>query len=571
MKPLLKIILLGCIILTTCRKYDYLEKTAFDLLIGEYIENNPDEFSLFYEMLNKSNTLSFLNAYGTYTVFAPTDNAIETFLASKNKTSLDDFTSDELRDYVRYHVIIDTLSTTEFTDGRLPTPTMYGQFLTISGYNEDGTSVYKINKYAPIVKTDIRAANGIIHSISTMLEPVTTPIAKFIEQDPDLSIFSEALKITGLYDTLLLTPDKDIPAEEKRWFTMLVPDNETLAADSVFSIDDLIEKYSNTGDPEDPSDSLHMYIEYHIIDNNLSYVGDLVTQPVLETMAPNEIITVTLKEDSVLINEDEFLGVLEKGSPVNRDLSDNTSANGVYHILDKDIFIKVRNPVRTYWDVCDQPELRKMPGIFRKPGQWVDLESGQLADVTWEGSGPVTYECHSDWWQDFLTYKDCFRMYLRTAVIPSITFKTPTIVKGKYKLWICTRNSPSGAESNRRPKFVVYFNGEPLPTIINTGYTISSSMSDDELELIGYKRYNYNPADSITLTDNAGRFVAQLAGTVDVPNTGRHTIRFEVINNGDKDFWVDMIQFIPFGEDQLWPRIDNEGILRDKPDWYPLP
>ena len=571
MKSLLKYIFLGCIVLTTCREYDYLEKTAFDLLIGEYFENNPDEFSMFYDMLNKSNTLSFLKAYGTYTVFAPTNNAVATFLTSKNKTSLDDFTTEELRDYVRYHVIVDTLSTTEFTDGRLPTATMYGQYLTVSGYNEGGSSVYKINKYAPIEKADIRAANGIIHSISTMLEPVTTPTAEFIEQDPSLSIFSEALKVTGLYDTLVLTPDKDIPAEERRWFTMLVPSNEVLASDSINSIDDLIEKYSNTGNPEDPSDSLYLYVEYHIINNNLSYVGDLVTQPVLQTMAPNEIITIKLKEDSVLINEDEFLGVLEKGSPVNRNLSDNTSANGVYHILEKDIYVKVRNPIRTYWDVCDQPELRKMAGIFRKPGQWVTLESGQLADVTWEGSASIDYECHSDFWQDHLIYRDCFRMYLRTAAIPSITFKTPTIVKGKYKLWICTRNSPSGAESNRRPKFVVYFNGEPLPTIINTGYTISSSMTDEELELIGFKRYSYYAADSVTLTDISGRWVSQLAGSVDVPNTGQHTITFGVINNGDKDFWIDMIQFIPFEEDQLWPRIDNEGILRDKPDWYPLP
>ncbi|MBN2214521.1 MAG: fasciclin domain-containing protein [Bacteroidales bacterium] len=571
MRRLINIVFLACIMLTTCMEYDYLEETAFDLLIGEYFENNPGEFSLFCEMLSKSNTLSFLKAYGTYTVFAPTNDAVETFLTSKNKTSLDDFTAEELKDYVRYHVIIDTISTTEFTDGRLSTATMYGQYLTVSGYNEEGSSVYKINKYAAIENADIHAANGIIHAISTVLEPVTTPIAGFIEQNPDLSIFGEALKTTGLYDTLMLTPDKDLPSEERRWFTMLLPSNDVLALDSIYSVDDLIGRYSNTGNPKDPADSLYLYISYHIIDNNLSYVGDLVTQPVLETLAPNEIITIKLKGDSVLINEDLFLGVLEKGSPVNRNLSDNTAANGVYHILDKDIFIKVRNPVLTFWDVCDQPELRKMAGIFRKPGQWVDLEPGQLAGITWSGSAPVTYECHSDWWQDHLIYRDCFKMFLRTAVIPSITFTTPTIVKGKYKMWICTRNSPSGAETNRRPKFVVYFNGEPLPTIINTGYTISSSMTDEELELIGYKRYSYNPTDSITLTDNAGRFVAQLAGSVDVPSTGQHTITFEVINNGDKEFWVDMIQFIPFEEDQLWPRIDNDGILRDKPDWYPLP
>lgn len=46
-------------------------------LIGTYLAGNKNEFSSFYEILEKSGTLSFLSTYGTYTCFAPTNAAIE--------------------------------------------------------------------------------------------------------------------------------------------------------------------------------------------------------------------------------------------------------------------------------------------------------------------------------------------------------------------------------------------------------------------------------------------------------------------------------------------------------------
>lgn len=576
-KILIKIytlLLFGLLVISSCTKVDLLEKTAFDLLIGEYLESKPDTFSMFVEMMKKSNTFSFIKAYGTYTLFAPTNNAVKKFLNEKGKNTIDEFSIDELKDIVRYHILKDTLNSSMFADGKLRTPNMYGHYLIVGTYFEEGRTIYKINKSVPIIEIDIKAANGRIHVIDKVIEPEIRPLAKVIEENNNLSIFLEALKITGLYDTLMIISDKNVAAQQRRWFTVLATPDNVYFSEGINSIEDLKQKYCNTGDPTNPEDSLYLYVAYHILDNSLKYIGDIITQQVHATKAYPEIITVRLKNDSVLINEDEFMGVLEKGSPIIRDLSDNSAANGVYHILGKDIFIKVRFPVRIYWDVCDQPELRRIYG-FRKPGSTIYLTQGQLADITWGGTDKtLKYVCYNNFWADYLTYKDCFAMEdaghrFRTSEIPWIEFKTPVIVKGKYKVWICTRNSTDGADQNRRPKFMVYFNDEPLPIIINTGIQLSESISDEVYLVQGFKRYNYNPADSTTLTDPSGRWVAQLAGTIEVPMTGRHKIKFVVMNNGDKGFWIDMIQFIPVEEDQLWPRIDNEGILRDKPYWYP--
>jgi uncharacterized surface protein with fasciclin (FAS1) repeats len=560
-------LLLG-IIFSECAKEEYIIATTDDVLMGAYFEQESDRFSSFYEMLIKSGTLSFLNAYGTYTCFAPTNDAIDAFLQSKGKNSLDDFTEEELKDLVRYHIIIDTLNSTRFTDGKLPTANMYGQYLTASTFFESGQAKVKINKYAVVEDIDIRVANGIVHGMKNVLEPVTVPIAGLIEADPDLSIFTEALKATGFYDTLSLIPDEDLEAYDKRWFTVFVHTDSVYREEGINSFEDLKSRYSNTGNPKNPEDSLYLYVAYHILDYSLKYIADLVLENAHLTMAPLEVITIKMKQDTVLVNEDEFRGVIEKGSPLNRAVSDNTSANGVFHYAELGFAIKIRLPFPIFWDVCDQPEIRKLPGVFRVPGQNAFLQAGQLANVTWSNNSSIEYQCVAGGVQgEYLVHSDMLVINLRTADINWIEFKTPLIVKGKYKLWICTRNVD---DPNRRPIFLVYFNDEALPNIVATDKTLER-IPDEELLLQGFKRYNYNIADSTGfLTDYYGRFSGRLAGTIEVPTTGSHTIRFNTINNGDKYLWIDMIHIIPYENDQLWPRVMHDGSLVEKPDWYPV-
>lgn len=557
-------IVIGAMIFSDCGKEEYVIATSDDVLMGVYFEEQGDVFSKFHRILELSGTLSFLNAYGTYTCFAPTNDAIDAYVAAKGKSSIEDFSTEELKNLVRFHVIIDTINSTRFTDGKLPTPTMFGQYLTALTYFDEGTSKIKINKYAEVDTKDIRVANGIIHSVKTVLEPVVLSVAEVIEQNPDYSIFTEALHETDLFDTLKLMPAE--LDEEKRWFTVFVHTDQVYNLIGINSYEDLKAKYSNTGNPASKNDSLYLYMAYHILDYSLKYVADLVTESAHLTFAPLEVITIRLKSDSVLINEDVFYGVLEKGSSIDRVNSDNTAGNGVYHLVENDFYIKVRFPIPVYWDVADQPEIRKLTGTFRKPGTSTLLSLGQLANVTWSTDTPIEYICDAgDTQGRYLIYSDYLNINLRTAVIKWIEFTTPLVVKGKYKLWICTRNV---YDPNRRPKFMVYFDDELLPNIVATDNTLPK-ISDEELELQGYKRYNYDPNDSTYLTDANGRFASRLAGTIDVPTTGNHKIKFVVINNGDKYLWLDMIQFIPYDLDQLWPRVDKSGVLVDKPDWYP--
>jgi uncharacterized surface protein with fasciclin (FAS1) repeats len=547
-----------------CKKVEYVEETSDDVLIGAYFEQNSNDFSIFYSVLKKSGTLSFLNAYGTYTCFAPTNEAFNNFFSAKGKTSVDDFTPEELKDLVRYHVIIDTINSTRFTDGKLPSPTMYGQYLTARTYFEDGKAKTKINKYSEIETMDIRTANGIIHSIKSVLEPVTQTLAEMIEQESDYSIFTAALKETGLYDTLMLMPSES--DEEKRWFTVMVPPDSVYNQEGIQSFNDLMDKYSDTGDPTNPADSLYLYVAYHCLDYSLKYAVDLVIEQSHLTMAPLEVITILLKGDTILINEEIFSGTLERGSPLDRDNSDNTCSNGVYHLIGKDYEIKLRLPAPVYFDVTDQPEIRKMPGVYRKVIS-VEIQVGQLADITWGGNDPVVYTGFSTsdpLYGENLVYSDFLDVNFRTAVTPWIEFKTPLVVKGKYKVWICTRNQEG---TDRRPKFLVYINDEAMPQIIDNNYCLAEE-TDETLELLGFKRYVYTATDSTYYSDIHGRFVSQLAGTIELQTTARQVVKLVVINNGDKHMWIDGIQFLPYEMNQLWPRLDKNGQWIERPEGY---
>ncbi len=564
------IVILGGLLLITCKKEEYVQATSTDVLIGAYFEENQDEFSKFYDLLNISGNLSFLNAYGTYTCFAPTNEAIDKYLAEKGKTSFQDFTEDELDNLVKYHIIIDTLNSTQFTDGKLPKATMYGQYLTVRTFFEEGQAKLKINKYSEIINKDYRAANGIIHTINTVLEPVTKSLVQLIDENPAYTIFSQALKATKLSDTLSLMPSLDINDLDKRWFTVLVVTNAAYTKEGITSYDELKAKYSNTGDPSNPEDSLYLYMAYHCLDQSLKYVTDLIIDRSHITMAPLEVITIKLKADSVFVNEETFNGKLEKGAPINRLNSDNTAGNGVYHVIDINFGIKMRLPLPVYWDVADQPELRKLAGIFRTPGTYTDIQLGQLAGTTWGTSGTIGYSVDAGWMGEYYVHSDYIDINLRQQGIPWIEFTTPLIVKGKYKVWVCTRN----VYQARRPIFIVYFNGEALPIINDNNVTISRDLGDADLELTGYKRYNFNPADTayqenageILWTDAGGRFVGKLAGTIDVPTTGSHKIKFSTINDGRDHVWLDMIHFIPYDMPQTWPRLDKNGVLVDRPE-----
>lgn len=591
---LLWIILIVVSLLSLNRCEYPFQKTSVveDLLIGEYFEAHPDTFSVLAEVLTKTHNMAFLKAYGEFTCFAPTNEAFREFFIAKNvpginessnkealKNAINNFDNDYLHDLVRFWVIKgDTLATSDFIESRLNTPNLYGQYLTYKTTAKDGQIVGVINKTADIDEGDVRLLNGIVHSLKSVIEPERLTIAEYMEQLDGYDIFNEALKETGLYDVLNVPVN---PENDTTWYTFFATPDSILIADGITGIDSIKARYQSKTISADSA--LYAYMAYHILNNQYYFMADLVSAQAASTLAPSEVITIKQLGTTVLVNDDEFAGVHEPGFEIDIPHSDLTVDNGVIHFMDGNFFVKARYPFAVYWEVTDQSELKKIPGVYQKKGL-NGLVNGQFEDISWYPEeltinyhyGPFNGELG-------LVHRDCFDFYLRPAVIQSIKFKTPILVKGSYKVWICMRVQTANV-ATKNAFFNVYFNGEQTTKVVNNrlGYgSGASGTSDGELNLVDTKIYQYDPtryqpADS---TDEAvqavidygisknwigdKRFNSNYAGTVIVTETGRQTIEFVAISGGvNAQVWLDQIHFIPAEEEQNWPRINWQDGTR---------
>ena len=286
----------------------------------------------------------------------------------------------------------------------------------------------------------------------------------------------------------------------------------------------------------------------------MQYLADLAVTQAEETKAPLEVISVKMSKDTLLLNEEIFNGILEKGIVVNRAKSDVTASNGVVHFVNKNFFIKKRLPAPVYFDLADQPEFRKLTATFRKhTGLVVNLLKNQINDVTWEGPDAIGYldgkagtSTGGGWHGDFL---ELFRF--RTGNIQNAVFKTPVIIKGRYKVWV---NYRPQLPATKMPIVKVYFNDVAFPRLVNFSEypTATANMQDERvLESLGFK-HCMSPHDT--------NINSRLVGIIDVPTTGRHTIKFESLTTStSQQTWIDVVEFRPIDMDQLLPKLQKGG------------
>lgn len=538
-----------------CKKKEYpLVPLSNTLNITQYIESNPSQFSLFDQVLQRTGFDGFLGAYGSYTIFVPSNSAITLYLKNRNAASVSDVNVDTLKDLVRYHVILnDTISTLYFVDGKLRSPTFLGQYLTSSVANINGESSYQINKQALVTQSNIYLGNGVMHVIDHVLRPATLTLAQTIAANPKYSIFTQALKATGFYDTLNVSANLN-PNKLRNYFTVFAQTDSDYAANGIASYMALAKKYGTTTNPlGNPLDGLYGYVSYHIMLEN-SYISDILSKPSHSSLSPGQdVITDVLQGQNVQLDYDLILGVQYPGVRIDRPNSDIPTTNGVLHAVLGDLYIKLFPPTRVDWDLADQPEFRKLTSIFRRAGQTSTALGSPLTNISFDGTGTVTYISPSStsgtyyWWNEYLNFNN----WRVASGIPAITFVTPTIIKGKYKVWfgISRGSGKAGVQ--------FFFDGAPLQNVIpnlNTANYATPADSGPVMESKGWKRYTTAPY-SLTTNTFYNTVIEFYCGTVNVPTTDHHLFKLVAITNSDANpLTVNIVQFIPYDQDQETPR-----------------
>jgi hypothetical protein len=128
-------------------------------------------------------------------------------------------------------------------------------------------------------------------------------------------------------------------------------------------------------------------------------------------------------------------------------------------------------------------------------------------------------------------------------------FRTPLIVRGKYKVWIGYRwQKQSGSSLNVNQ---ISVDGVVLPRLLE--FTVTRPVGTDaELEAQGWKQYTESTSTN---------WGARLIGIVDIKTTGRHILRIQNLIGTQNNNNLDLIQFIPVDEDQVYPRFRPDGTL----------
>lgn len=591
------LVVLGALMLfviNACNKEKFTQTTTDDVNITGFLEKNPDQFSLFTQILERSGTKGFLGAYGKYTVFTPNNAAVTEWLKSINKTGVDQMTVAELKDVVRFHILPDTVATNKFTDGKLKQITLYGQYLQTGVTFKDGVSSYVINKSATVVQSNVRTGNGIIHVIDHVLVPSTKTLAAAIEGNARYSIFTEALKATGFYDSLNFA-QANITDTNRRFQTVVLESDSAIKAAGFANYAALRDKLSKTGNPRSHADSLWMYVAYHI-SLGASYTPDIISSPSLSTLAPGEIVTTKLSGTKILLNDDDFNGVLEPGVEINRTFSDFTTANGVLHESKTFYKIKARVPTGVFFDIGDQPELKAM-AAWRVPGQSISLlQNGKLITagiridkIIANTIGPVysTSTLPFDGTRGY-AFRDVMNFNMTTSnALRQIwmEIRTPMLVKGKYKVWICYTYNV-GNYLLQTAFDVGTSQEQTMPNLMDTGQQLTASgvtdanaslpNSDGNMLTNGFKRYMATTAETATdgvtkgvLPASGGNgwkaMVGKLAGVVDIKTTDKHWMRFTCLRGNGNGVNIDMIHFIPIDDDQNYPRFGTTTAIFKRP------
>ena len=487
-------------------------------MASDYLQNRSDQFSDFVAILQRSGLYGTLATYGSYTVFAPNNAAVEEYLHGRGLNSVDQLSKEEC-DTISWNHIIDEVAyfTMDLIDGNIPTANMNGRNLTFSCDTDEvnnNVAVYYINKTARLIARDDSVENGVVHTLDKMIVPQSDYLPDVMMEDPNISLFCEALRLTELDDTLR-TPYIDptytcgadsvnqdmtvttggtdytlrfVGTRMKR-FSALVETDEVFAAAGIHTIEDLYQAakanydavYPNDkGTYEDddytnPKNPLYRFVAYHLLPyygayNDWTVSGELkevcaITELIdctdwYTTLLPHTLMKFSSPNVGLYVNRKGLGARFEPGcegvkvlSPSEMGSVDQQAINGIYHYIDRPLFYDVNTREVVFNDRI-RVNVATLSTEFMNCGMRGNTERATGVKVidgfTFRGTTP--FMTFRQRWVWTATYSDCLDIVGQFDV----TFKLPPVpTAGSYEV-----RFGYGA-GNDRGKVQIYFGTSP--------------------------------------------------------------------------------------------------------------
>lgn len=454
-------------------------------MVSDYLTNRPDNYSEFITVLQRSGIYGMMATYGTYTCFAPTNEAIDRYLRERGLNSVDQLSKEDCDTLSWNHIIDDAAYfTTDLTDGNIPTANMNERYLTFSCDSDalnDNNVIYYINKSSRLVLRDDSVENGVVHTIDRVIVPNADLLPDLLQKDSTISIFCEALRLTGLCDSLkeYIDPtyfcgkdstEQDMQittgggtytmryvAQRMKRYTAFVEKDEIYRANGINNIEDLKRFAKQNYDVMYPEDAglydedytnrknpLNRFVAYHLLPyygayNDWTVYGDVKTTCArtdlidctdwYTTFMPGTIMKMSTPSEGLFINRKGVGPVYSvRGTKVLAPSEigevDQQATNGIYHYID-DILLFDKETRDVVFNDRIRINAVTMSPEFMNCGARGNTERATGFKVVegWDFHGKtpsMTLRRRTTW---MVTYADCLDMVGQFDV----TFKLPPV------------------------------------------------------------------------------------------------------------------------------------------------
>ena len=467
----------------------YIEKTNADLELtnASFLKKNAADFSMWIELLKYADMYNALNdASTTSTVFAPNNEAMTAFLEWKGVTSVTELSKKYAKYVAQVHILNYDLGESSFITyvegGSIPIPTIFGTYLStsygflnknvddaelVNSKIQDSLRIY-LNNQASVTALARTTSNGEVYTLGGVIHPLSETILEVLQTYKEYSIFVEAIEKTG-YDKVIsqyadttYNLDGSFSVNDVRFTCFAVPDTIYKQA-NINTLDDL-KSYLNAGtNYTDSTNALNQYVAYHFLGKSYTKAELFTFQEagqviLFDTKLNSQVVTAEHKNGADLING--VVGITRSGIQARNDL---------IHKIDNIMPVYEPSPVAVRWDLCNYSDIQSFVNAYGASKNKGDIFSNALTsteiqidlskDLREGNMGSISsfaykanvakspygtyrkigfFKC--SWAASTTPLVNKYGAYMNNLMIinlgyaGTIEFKTPTIVKGKYKV-----------------------------------------------------------------------------------------------------------------------------------------
>ncbi len=325
--------------------------------IVEIAQATPELSSLVTILTKFPDLVTALSSDGTYTVFAPTNDAFAALLTAIGQTSVDDVPESVLRSILEYHVISTAVVMSgDLSDGQTA-EALSGETITVE---IDGTDVFISG--AKVVLPDVEASNGVVHVVeNVMVPPSIVPIVGTIVApayfNKDFTVLISAV----------LAADEDILSvllsngPSNNGLTLFAPTNDAFAAAGITTLPD--------------GATVSAVLKYHVIDATVMAAD-------LPTTGTGASAVTSLGGDFYLTNKGGGVFINGNSQVVSTDID---GSNGVVHVINRTLIPPSSNVVEIAQSFDPDEFTQLVAALARTSGQDTDL----LAALSGDGAFTV--------------------------------------------------------------------------------------------------------------------------------------------------------------------------------------